>query len=107
MRASPILGIQPSPVGLTGRQRTCKAVISTSIGLGLGPPTFAEIGEVMGIKSKSGVHELVMRLAERGHLVLRGQVPKLELPPQTTKFFTVERIDGQAVLVPLQRRAVA
>ena len=57
------------PAGLTKRQRDALAFIrQSSVKRGYAP-SYDEIAEALGIKSKSNVHVLVTGLVERGHLV--------------------------------------
>ena len=57
-------------VALTPRQRECLDVIQR-LSLDGVPPSFREIGDALGIVSKSNVHRLVHGLAERGAIHFR------------------------------------
>jgi SOS-response transcriptional repressor LexA len=59
-----------SKFGLTRSQKECLAFIEGYIKQHDCPPSYDEIAEGLGLKSKSGVHRLVHALAERGHIIL-------------------------------------
>lgn len=54
--------------GLTERQSECLAFIRDALAVSDVSPSFGEIGEALGLASKSGVHRLVHGLAERGYI---------------------------------------
>lgn len=54
--------------GLTTRQRDCLGVIAQLTANRGVAPSFKEIGDALGLASKSGVHRLIHGLAERGHI---------------------------------------
>ncbi len=54
---------------LTKKQKQLLDFISHRIERDSVPPSFEEMKDHLGLKSKSGVHRLVTALAERGHIV--------------------------------------
>lgn len=84
-------------VGLTRRQAECLRFIASTIretgGLG---PTFDEIGDHLGLASKSGVHRLITGLEERGFIRrLRKRARAfevLQLPPSDDSLPIIEDI---------------
>lgn len=76
---------------LTRKQSEALTIISDGIRRDGVPPTFEEIKNLMGLKSKSGVHRMVLALEERGFLrrlpnrtraleILKPLKPNLEAP---------------------------
>lgn len=55
-------------MGLTQRQSELLAFISRRIGETGIAPSFKEMAEALSIKSKSGVHRVIVVLEERGHI---------------------------------------
>ena len=114
---------------LTASQKRClDAIQDYQAAHGGTSPSYAEIAERTGSPNKSSVHRLVTQLEERGHIrrilnraraieVLEPRAPRqmitqpaLGLVPRVpvvaypnAKYFTVERVDEKAVLVPLKR----
>ena len=102
MRKLEQFGFGSSKVGLTRKQKACLEFLKCARSEGYSPSyqqIVAAIG--IGIKSRSGVHRLIKALIERGHLVHRAADC-----PQVV-YFTVDRINGEAVLSPLLRRQAA
>ena len=71
-------------MGLTEKQATLLAFIQSEYESGRSP-TFDEMREAVGLKSKSGVHRLVTSLEERGHIArMKGRwqsiVPLIQKP---------------------------
>lgn len=56
-----------SAVGLTPKMQRVKEFISVYSAMHGVCPTFKEISDNIGIKSKSGIHRLVVALVKRGH----------------------------------------
>lgn len=54
--------------GITGPQRALLRFIQNFIAGAGFSPSFAEIAEGMGLKSKGPVHDMIQRLADRGYL---------------------------------------
>lgn len=68
-------------IGLTHKQAAALDYIHGYIGRTGASPTYEEIREHLGLKSKSRVHFLVAQLVERGRLVrLPGKARTLALP---------------------------
>lgn len=60
--------INASKAGLTPRQRDCMLFIQSAYEqTGVGP-SYAEIMQGMGLKSKSGINRLVVSLEQRGYI---------------------------------------
>jgi repressor LexA len=59
-----------SAIGLTRKMKDCKEFITVYTAMHGMSPTFDEIKDNMGLKSKSGVHRLLKSLEERGHVLL-------------------------------------
>lgn len=55
-------------MGLTEVQAKALTFIRRRVAAGGVAPTYAEIAEALGIKSKSGAHRVVDELEERGHV---------------------------------------
>lgn len=53
-------------IGLTRKQSNCLAFIKRHIADAGVPPSFQEIADHMDLRSKSGVHRIIMALEERG-----------------------------------------
>lgn len=67
--------------GLTPHQRQLFDFVHAEITSGNVSPSFEQIREHLGLKSKSGVHRLVEALVERGWLIkLPGRARSLALP---------------------------
>ena len=68
-------------IGLTAKQRNLLAFIENYCAGNLGvSPSFEEMKEASGLKSKSGVHRLIAALEERGHIRrLHGRARALEV----------------------------
>ena len=56
-------------LGLTRMQRECLLFITEYAKEKGFPPSFEEMKEGLGLKSKSGVHRLIVALEERGHII--------------------------------------
>lgn len=57
-----------SAIGLTPSQQRLLAFITAEVEAGRPPPTFDEMKAHMGLRSKSGIHRLILALEERGHV---------------------------------------
>ncbi len=56
-------------IGLTPRQATLLAFLESEAAAGRPSPSFQEMADHLGLRSKAGIHRLVTGLEERGHLV--------------------------------------
>lgn len=69
-------------IGLTRKQSELLAFIRERNQTGVSP-SFQEMNEAMGLRSKSGVHRLIIALEERGHIRrLPGRARALEVVEQ-------------------------
>lgn len=72
------------PGGLTGRQLAALTFIDGYIRTRAIAPTFTEICEALGLKSKSGAHRLLQGLQERGWIEQmpgRARAVRILVPP--------------------------
>jgi DNA-binding MarR family transcriptional regulator len=69
--------------GLTRRESEALSFIRAYSAAGEGvSPSYGEIAAAIGLKAKSGVHRIVVRLEERGHLRrLAGRARSLAVKP--------------------------
>ena len=68
MSPSKTVNSRNNPKGLTPRMRQLLAFIEAYSATHEQMPSFQEMMEGMGLRSKSGVHRLIIGLEERGHL---------------------------------------
>jgi len=70
MRNTQHYELRPARValGLTRKQSECLSFIENYIAKNGIPPSFDEMKDALGIRSKSGIHRLVHALKERGHI---------------------------------------
>ncbi len=69
-------------VGLTAQQSRLFGYIQTALQEGRPAPSYAEMVEFMGLRSKSGVKRMVDALVERGWLItMPNRARALSLPP--------------------------
>jgi SOS-response transcriptional repressor LexA len=67
-------------IGLTRRQQNCLAFLKQYIADKGIPPSFDEIKDFMGLRSKSGIHRLINSLEERGLIRrLRNRARAIEI----------------------------
>lgn len=67
-------------VGLTRRQSDLLSFIRATMSANGIPPTFDEMRDAVGQKSKSGVHRILVALEERGHIRrMPGRARAIEL----------------------------
>lgn len=67
-------------IGLTRRQENCLAFLKQYIADKGIPPSFDEIKDFMGLRSKSGIHRLINSLEERGLIRrLRNRARAIEI----------------------------
>ena len=70
-------------------------------------PSFREMRVGIGVKSTGHVSKLVRKLEAEGKIrCLPGKARAMELV-RTTQYFKVERINGQARLLPMRKERVA
>lgn len=60
--------MQTGPMGLTEKQAMCLKFIKERIAEQGVAPSFEEMKEHMGLRSKSGVHRIITALEARGHI---------------------------------------
>lgn len=63
-------------LGLTPRQRDVLAYLNDYTNARGYSPSYPEIGAAIGLKSKSGVHRLVVALEKRGHIRRNPNFPR-------------------------------
>ena len=71
------------------------------------PPSFDEMKDALDLRSKSGIHRLVMALEERGfirRLPNRARALEAANPAYETRIFGPDRVRIQGKLVSLIRR---
>lgn len=73
-------------LNLTDKQKELLAYIRQEIGRTGTPPTYDNMREELGLKSKSGIHRMVLALEQRGHIV--------RIPHATQ---TIQIVEGQGV----------
>jgi len=88
---------KPGLFSLTARQRECYDVIERAIAVNGVGPTMEEIADAIDLKSKAGVHRLVVALEDRGWL------KRLEGEAMTT--YKVLQHDGSAATAGAAARA--
>ena len=72
-------------VGLTANQKKLFAFVEAELLADRRPPSFEEMREFMGLRSKSGIHRMIEALVERGWLVrLPNRARSLALPPSSS-----------------------
>ncbi|PVE25487.1 hypothetical protein DC522_05780 [Microvirga sp. KLBC 81] len=92
---------------MTPKQKECRDFIRRYISEHGASPSFDEIADGLGLRSKSGVHRLVHALVERGHvtivenrkrtIILNSQTATMLLPPSLGLSASV---DGLALDLP-------
>lgn len=90
------------------RERRCMDFIAKRVAEtgGIAPST-REMMRSLGLKSTSGVHRVIDSLERQGKLRrLSNRARAIEIVaddgPQRIAYFTVERVDGEATLVPME-----
>ncbi len=69
-----------APAGVTGRQKDVLDFIRGYIDRRGVSPTYAEIGDGVGLKSTARTHFIIYDLAERGHItVMKGRARSIAL----------------------------
>lgn len=72
-------------------------------------PSFEEMKEFMGLKSKSGIHRLIFELEKKGYVRhLPNQARALEILPQKSNLTAMSAVDNDnAVAIPLHGKIAA
>ncbi len=85
--------------GLTARQKACleaiRAFMAASDGVA---PSYAEIAQALGLRSRSGIHRIVATLIARGHITKRKNA---------ARSLTLVEAGGAPIPAPLQAEAAA
>jgi SOS-response transcriptional repressor LexA len=72
-------------VGLTANQKKLFAFVEAQLLAGMPAPSFEEMREFMGLRSKSGIARMIEALVERGWLVtIPNRARSLALPPSAS-----------------------
>jgi len=71
--------VRRRPTGLTARQRELIEFVERFIGEEGYPPTVAEIGRAMGIRSKNGVNDHLLALQRKGYLTRSSRARSIRL----------------------------
>jgi SOS-response transcriptional repressor LexA len=66
----------PARAGLTDRMQQCFNEIERHISRNRCAPTYTQLGNALGLKSKSGVYRLLHELRERGWITFMNRKPQ-------------------------------
>jgi len=84
---------------VTQQQAQILSFIRHQLSIGEVSPSYDEMGDHMGIKSKSQVHQLIMALAEAGHIRHRaGRARSIRLPDRSADAIPAIRDAMQSIL---------
>ncbi len=84
-------------IGLTHKQAELLAFIHMSFDSGAGCPSFEEMKETTGQKSKSAIHRLISALEERGHIHrIPNRARALGLGPKPVRLLTNDELIQEA-----------
>lgn len=72
-------------VGLTSSQKKLFVFVETELLADRRPPSFDEMRDFMGLRSKSSIHRMIEALVERGWLIrMPNRARSLALPPSSS-----------------------
>ena len=90
-------------IGLTKRQAELLAYIETYSATEWVSPSFEEMKEALGLKSKSGVHRLIEALVERGYI---NRLPNRARALEVVKAPELKHYSTEALLLELRGRGI-
>lgn len=93
-------------IGLTQRQTECLNFIRNTVAAGKKAPSFDEIKDAMGLRSKSDIHRLISGLEDRGYirrLPGRSRAIAVVDPTERSSFFQSLGQDIREVISSIAR----
>lgn len=92
-------------IGVTRVQRDVLAMIRRRAAMGMLAPTYREFRQAMGLRTNSRIAAILASLEARGHIRRIYNRDRAIEPtrPAAVQYFAMQRIDGEARLVPLDQ----